>query len=216
MLAISVITFSGLSGGRLQMSKVMSNLANMLVGQAPDHQFANLKLNFKFKNSLSKSVFVLMLVIWCQSASILTKAFTGVLLNTYFNVRSGPIVDTMEDIVRKPEMELISDFRRVWLARQQLDLPEKMTQDIYERSLAFNRSRGYYDRVTFMEANKVLTGIIEGRSVLLANSEHRIQFSDKWPEFEHKIHISDKKYGPDFLAFILHKFHPIGNISKPW
>ena len=49
-------------------------------------------------------ILIILICIWLQSASILTKAFTGLLLNTYFKVKSIPIADNFEQIYQDQKL----------------------------------------------------------------------------------------------------------------
>ena len=73
-------------------------------------------------DALSQLSFILMIAIWIQSASILTKAFTGLLLNTYFRSDFGPIVSTLEDVYENRGLSLVSDegMQSTWIKRSNI------------------------------------------------------------------------------------------------
>ena len=49
----------------------------------------------------------MIILIWLHSASILGKAFTSVLLNTYCNVRTVPIVEELQDVIDLDHISVI-------------------------------------------------------------------------------------------------------------
>src|ERR1700761_3403319 len=96
-MLISVQLMKFCSPGKMETINLLSDFIRMLSNQSCA-KIMGWKLQSKFKNSLNKFSFVLLIVIWSQSASILTKAFTGNSLKTYFNRKYNPIIQTLQDI----------------------------------------------------------------------------------------------------------------------
>ena len=63
--------------------------------------------NAKFKAKKFKLFTIYMLLyIWILSATILSKAFTSILLETYFITKPSLTVETLDDIINKPKLSI--------------------------------------------------------------------------------------------------------------
>ena len=112
---------------------LFSDLIRMLTNQ-PGAKIMEWKRKSKFKNPLKKFSFILLIVIWSQSASILTKAFTGNSLKTYFNRKSIPIVETIQDIYLNKEILIASDSQRFIGFNSKIDESILLKLDIIKKN----------------------------------------------------------------------------------
>ena len=151
MLLISAISLAKLSAGHFKLKQIFEDLLTLMIGQSPSDEFYKLKWNFKFKNSLNKFSFVLLIVIWSQSASILTKAFTGLLLNTYFNQKFIPIVETIQDIYSNKEISIAADSEIFKGYSRRIDVSNEMKTDILSRIIEFERKLMQSEKVREFE-----------------------------------------------------------------
>ena len=62
--------------------------------------------------SLSKIhslIFINLVLIWIMMSFILSTSFTGLLLNTFFNIKSIPVVNTLQDIRKNKKLLIGGD-----------------------------------------------------------------------------------------------------------
>src|ERR1700761_8635591 len=84
------------------------NLTQLFTSQSS--QFTDSKAFGLSLPRIKKINLIILVCIWLQSASILTKAFTGLLLNTYANIRYIPCVDSFEQIYQDQSLEVQSNL----------------------------------------------------------------------------------------------------------
>ena len=119
---------------------LLTDLMGILTNQSA--QLLEWKRKTKFKNSLNKFSFVLLIVIWSQSASILTKTFTGLLLNIYFN-QMTPIVETLEDIYSNKEISIASISYIFKEYSRRIDVSNELKRDILTRIIEYDEKIKY-------------------------------------------------------------------------
>ena len=108
--------------------KTFENIFRLFTNQTAD-DLAKLKITKNVQFNFLKNASIILIVIWLQSASILTKAFTGILLNSYLNFKPYPVVSTLEELYDKKDLgivadQLISDHLEV------LQYPEQMKKHL--------------------------------------------------------------------------------------
>jgi hypothetical protein len=119
---------------------ILINLVNVIYTQST--QFTNTKI---FINNLplprfKKFILVILIVIWLISGSILTKAFTGLLLNTYANIRYIPYADSFEQIYQDQSLQVHSDLvPDIYYLKNILKINSKIIENLIERDKIFRR-----------------------------------------------------------------------------
>ena len=146
------------------------------------------------RNKLSMVALTILLVVWLQSASILSKAFTGILLNTYFNIKTFPIVDNIHDIFASKDISIA--IGNDWF---------------YSHSLpSFNRSeqkliRKHIKKYINVLDEQVLVDVIMGRTVIMCTSTKRDEFYLKYRLYQDKFAFSKKKYVKNYASYNIRK-----------
>ena len=188
----------------------------LILNQGSD-EVTYLRWNFKFKNSLNKFSFVLLIIIWSQSASILTKAFTGNLLNTYFRTNFQPIVETLEDIYQNNKIEIASGTKFLIDSLKRENKSVNLISHLYSRANNFIKKYNYTDSsVEECEylREKFVTKMIQGEAVFLVSSMKREFFQNYFSEHNLNYQVSSNKYGPNQSNFIIFKTHPLAKLFK--
>ena len=163
------------------------------------------KWNFKFKNSLNKFSFVLLIVIWSQSASILTKAFTGLLLNTYIKQISLPIVETLHDIYLNKQISIASDSLIFRGFSGRLDYSNELKRDILTRIIEFEEKFKYIEYNADYFKGIIFRKLIKGEIVILMGSKKVQEFEAFWEYGKKYFQVSSHKYSPNYSNYLVSK-----------
>ena len=148
----------------------------------------------------SKNVtLIILLVIWLQSASILSKAFSGLLLNTYFNVKSVPIVNSLEDIINNQDINVAINLSSLKKNIQDTNLFDQKT----EKHL-YSRVSKYQDQVDYISNyykfgfifvhDKLLEDVIMGKTVMIVHSLLRNRYFNYYKYYHDQIRVVEQKY----------------------
>ena len=111
---------------------------------------------------------ILLIGVWLQSASILSKAFTGLLLNTYFNVMWVPIVNDLQDIIDNKDINIAGEenLLKWFLVNYQYD--QHAINGFLARVDRYQEQVNYRERfhLDYMIYDPLLNDIINGKTVL--------------------------------------------------
>ena len=58
----------------------------------------DIRIYFDLQNKMKTIGFIFVLILWLLNALVLSKSFTGVLLESFFKVKTVPIVSSLQDI----------------------------------------------------------------------------------------------------------------------
>ena len=131
-----------------------------------------------------------------MSASILSKAFCGVLLNTYFNVKSVPIVNSLQDIIDNQDINIATDngYFRSTLKGNNLASYE-VTNDLVKRILKYqqhvNYKNGFFTNA--MINDNLLADLIMGKTVLITLSIYRDRFMHHYKYYQGHISVAEDR-----------------------
>ena len=139
---------------------------------------------------------ILLIVVWLQSASVLSKAFTGLLLNTYFNVISVPIVNDIQDVINNEDINIACDENLL----QMFLVIYKFDKDTKDRLLA--RVAEYQKKVKYrkrfhldnMINDELLNDVINGKTVLLTFTQLRLIYYHHYNLYQDDIAMGEGKY----------------------
>ena len=129
------------------------------------------------------------MVIWLLASVVISYAFTGMLLNTFFNKKFIPIIDNIQDI-RDNQQLLIWGFH---------DTLSKISK-IHKLHIDDILERMKRNKIIF-EFKNLIEYVINGEGILLYDSKQRKIFMDLTMNFNDKLAVSSQKYFPDFCAF---------------
>lgn len=114
-----------------------------------------------------------MIVIWLQSASILTKTFTGILLNSYFNLKIYPVVNNLEDLYVRKHLGVACH-------KQTFNIPgidkypeQKIIRDLTSRCSEYNEMLENKIKIVFathLTTFALFNEIVTGKTVILATT----------------------------------------------
>ena len=137
-------------------------------------------------------ILIYLIIIWLISSQILCQAFTGILLNSYFNIKSTPVVNTLQDIRDNkqlligghfPYLQYISNISKFHID----DILARMQQDT-------KRLPRVRDSIEY---------IINGKGIVLYNTLVKRNYIEIVKFYKEKIYISENKYLPEIASFFI-------------
>ena len=151
----------------------------------------------KLSNMFSISwVNILLIFVWLQSASILNKAFTGLLLNTFFNVKSVPIINDFKDIIDNKDINIAGQeiYLKWYLAKYEYD--QDTSNRLQDRVGRYQKQVKYRERyhLNNMIYDPLLNDIINGKTVLLTFSHMRVIYLHHYKLYHREIALAEEKY----------------------
>ena len=155
--------------------------------------------DFKLENLSRMSISlanIMLIVVWLQSASVLSKAFTGLLLNTFFNVQSVPVVNDFQDIIHNKDINIACDenYLMWFLVKYQYDEYTKNT--LLARVTRYQEQVKYRERfhLDHMIYDPLLNDIINGKTVLLTFTVLKDIYLHYYKYYQDDIANGDEKY----------------------
>ena len=165
-------------------------LYGYLTGQGP-----NKDIRFYCKNisNLKSLMFIILVVIWLISSLILSLAFNGLLLNTFFFTKYTPVVNTLQDIRDNKHLYIDGHYQQLSDTGLMNNFPiddiiARMKKDKYE----------YFHNIT-----KSIELIINGKGVAFFTTIFRRIFMSLAGFYNDRIIVSENKYLPDYLSFFV-------------
>ena len=171
-ILISALILKLTKQDKLNFTKSLENIIQLITYQSAN-ELLNCRNKLKFNTKLSKTLFIAFICVWIQSASILSKAFTGLLLESYVSVKSVPIVNDLIDVHNNPELKIASDienFKVLAQYQQQYSLANNTVQSLLERAVHYI-SETKLNLVYQLYDNRILHDLILGQLVIITNYE---------------------------------------------
>ena len=159
------------------------------------------KLDHFERERVLKTNFVTVLVLmnWVLMTTIISHSFSCSLLNTYFKSKPVKVVETIEDVLAKPDLNVAGTLPAKYFGELLGDVNLKSTLnrvEKYERKMKiFGRTR---DPNFNFVSKQILKDVLKGEAILLVNSFLRVIVQDTYADFNLKKGAS---YSMQFLAY---------------
>ena len=178
-----------IAGFELIISLLINQSSNVLISY---------KNCIKELNSCRKRIKLTLLVIWILGLFFITQEFTNLLLDIYFNVKSGPIINSAEELCNNQDISVKTTLFRM---EALITLcPTKLIKNLLPRIKVFESWS------VFLGNQQNLIDVIEGKAIILIDSSTRPLFS-KMMELQHILINPDNKYWSVYTSFIIIKIH---------
>ena len=165
----------------------------------------NTKLSLHIKLTL-----ILLLTLWLTSGTILTKIFSSVLLNTYFNTKWYLTVDSIQDILVSTKLSVAGS--RLINTHLKAIKPEECHQLLvrakrFEQKLTGSND-GEQDFLKLYRSEQLLSDINRGTAVMFAEdySSEAIIRLNPWLRLAIAPDVYSPKYSTLFIS-VKHKFY---------
>ena len=143
--------------------------------------------------------------IWILSAVIITNSFRGLLLNTYFNIKYFPIVNTWYDIENTKDLFVMSN-RPLKDTFNKYDERNQLTNKIVERNNKYLATLSESDKFNGLFNEKVIRDLINGKVVILDNSYVLRHFNLIFNDLQNMYTTSEHKVFHNFAYLVVKKF----------
>ena len=209
---LSAVIFSLLNKYRINLTKHLINLFSLLTNQSAIDLTLLINL-LKVRPLLTRSSLVLLTIVWLQSASVLTKAFTGLLLNTYFNVRSETLINSLEDLHQRTDIQIATSGPTI----HSLSKLEVMTREMYDDfsyRIESYKNKTKINSELYYLTPKTFVQLTKGRIVIMLNSLTAENYRNLYKMYGNSFGVSNEKYWFSFAFLMIWKGHPLHLIVK--
>ena len=137
--------------------------------------------------------------IWIISSTIIVNCFASLLLNTYFHMKSVPLIDSIEDLVNNKQI-MIHSVNRTLKHIKKLNTVKLTQNDIDE---LVNRAKILNIGIP-QDLDDIFVNIVNGKSVVMWNSFYIRRLLRRYICVQDKI-VSSGKYLFDHVTFRIDK-----------
>ena len=167
---------------------ILINLTRIFTSQSS--QFTRTKIFDLPLQWFKKLNLIILICIILQSASILTKAFTGLLLSTYSNIRYIPISESFEQIDQDQNLEVhtyLGDHQEYLKSIPTMN--SKLIANLIERDKIFRRKNKLYPRGMYINDDNFMK-IVTGKLVFICDSYMRKTFETRHSKWKNMLSVS--------------------------
>ena len=164
----------------------------------------NLKIEINSK--VKKFIIIGLLYIWLIFSIVLNKSFSGLLVNTYFDIKLSPFIRTIEDLAANEDLNFDGNY---FLYHLKYNKPNEYSilRKRYEKFAEY-RKQNYENN----SLNKLIE-VANKKLVLLADTLRVRQYKSLYPDLN--LVTSQEKYGPNYASFFMGRKHAfISKIQK--
>lgn len=193
-MAINACIWHLLSGDRLSILRSVEFIIRHVTEQAVTE---DIRTYFDRKARARTAAFVVLLGLWLLSAVTLSKSFTGILLESFFNVKEVPIVTTLQDIRKNKRLGIGGHlvYLNVLTRNYKCDI-----KDIIGR---LNKDPDNNPNGIF--SPKIAQKVIKHKTVMIVNSMTGQHFLELNYLQANKMVFTGFKQYRDYLSFIIPK-----------
>ena len=191
-MVVSILLMRMLSENIWSFNFILKNFTQIFTCQSS--QFTDTKIFGLSKSKLLKIILIIYISIWLQISSIITKAFTGLLLSTYSNIHYIPVAGNLEQIYQDQNLEVYSTIGENGDELKNIfQVDSKMIDNIIEREESFRRK--YNMKSSTIESNvNIFEKIITCKLVVICNTDSTRTFKTKFIKWGNMLSVSDKKF----------------------
>ena len=147
-------------------------------------------------------------MICCQSLSILTKAFTGLLLETYFSIKYVPIVSNLDELLQKNELGIAGNSDT--LGRLQ---NSSRDAEILKRINEYKNKTGYYWFKHEFNGT-IFKEVVLGKTIQFITSNNIDYYAGQYQEWKDRYKVLDDMYFPEFSNLVISRKHKLAKKVK--
>lgn len=175
------------------------------------HKFSLIHSNPK------RLIAILLVFIWLQSASLLSKSFNGLLRNMYINVKTIPIVNDLSDIVGTNKIDVFVNkyfYSNIGLFIKNMEDSEFKSNmvDLIDRA---NISTMEY-QFENIYSTVILRRVIEGNAIAMGTTNEMLRFYSVFAYWRDKYTVARTKYLRQTMNFAVPKDHVAARMMNFW
>ena len=140
----------------------------MVLDQSDD-MLSNLRFSELTKYLTKRYCQITFITIWLICASILTKSFTSLLLNTYFNLKYEPLFETLDDLINNRDLNIILDVNNYQKIMDRLG-GNKYLIEFIERAKIYQKFPStFLNHLEILDSQTIIEEIVNGKTVYMAD-----------------------------------------------
>lgn len=143
-----------------------------------------------------------MIIFLLICSTILSKSYSTVLLDLYFNIKTKPLINTIDELIANKEIKILSNFAVLSVLSS---THSQYIETIVSRVLEYNDLllKTIYRSKKFDFQHILIKDLIEKRALILCNSD----FSLRYEYFSNGLNLVDgeEKIGFTFSAYFMSK-----------
>ena len=201
-IIISFLLFQYLTEKQMNYRKSFDLFIRLLTNQSTK-LINNFLKNIITLNFLNRNTIVILITTWIIGLNIMTKAITGNLLKTYFNVKSVPIVNTLDDLHNIRKIKFVAQLFYLSRLTDNYGLNSNQVKELSNKAIEGDKSN------LLVEEPSLMTKLFKGDMVILSNSLSIKGFQDRWAKYGHLMTVSNVKYLPLQAILFIGKGPPI-------
>ena len=174
----------------------LSYINRLLTSQQAENLIHKIQSYRRKENYVKNIILHILIIIWLQLSSLLIILFNNYLLDFYINIKSVPIVNTMQDVIDNEQYSIISTptwFKNVILPRIPINEQDKFSKRLNKHNLFIP---------------EIMPGVIKGKAIILTNTYTAEFFMAMWNQWQERLAVSQNKYGPNLMSFHVKKKFP--------
>ena len=144
-----------------------------------------------------RSIMTVSIGVWLILSVILSNAFTGILLKTYFKIENVPIIKSLEDIDHNKDISVAG------ISQHLLNTAKLYNFDLDDIIKRVNNNPDNLPNplVSVQVAEKV----VNAKSTIILNSVQRSFYLDIMEKHRDRLYVSEYKYLPEYMALVINK-----------
>ena len=158
-----------------------------------------------YRIEINLFIIYILLYIWIINTSILSKAFTSILLNTYFNSKPSLTVETLDDIINNPNLYIGGKNG----AKHILERNSSVYRNIWERVIDYEKKMNVNSDNQNQQNllnNRIVKDIYDRKAILMLTTFWTNMFKSLYRGFN--LMESQNKYDLRFGYSYISKNHP--------
>ena len=196
-MVIIIFLWKFLTNNRLWAIDSFVTILRYLLGQSNNKEARSVAHHQNKSLTLS---YTTLLVIWLLVSVVLNRSYTSLLLNTYFNVKTKPVVQSLSDIRNNKDLLIAGIREYLTLVNQDFKI------SIQDLLIRLEEDPDNFPNP--LNSYRIAEKVISGRSVLIGNSYISDAFLEQTKYHHDKLVVVDKHL-PEFLMFHVSKDFPI-------
>jgi len=155
---------------------------------------------------LKYTTYIILTIIWILCATLLSKCFSSVILNTYFNINSKTIINSFDELLAQPEIGVYSI-----ISKRLRDYGPKMADILDERHAKYVKHvKNEGKRLNVNHNLLIMKDLLRGKAVYLIDSYMERNIKAEHPSLN--LVVADDRRGYSYLAYTVPKTHTFGHL----
>ena len=148
----------------------------------------------------------ILLFCWLITTSCITRSFKSILLNTYYMTKPSLTVNTLEDIVNRPDLSISGSFSLHSIKQFKPEFFDELLQRAisYETKMDINFKTPNGTLASYSKS--VVEKVVKRKAVIITNTYGTDLFKQMYPMY--KLMESDIKYAQLFIYTVIHNNIP--------